>query len=71
MLVKNRNRIGVSLNNARFIARLKAEYDKSLGVLLPIKAQVARTDVLIDQIVYRPYGLTDALREMAEVEGKK
>jgi len=43
----------ISPNGARFTARLKGEYDKSLGVLLPIKAQLARTDALIDQIVYR------------------
>jgi hypothetical protein len=71
VLFKNRNRVGVSLNDARFTARLKAEYDKSLGVLLPIKAQLARTDALIDQVVYRLYGLSDAAREIAVVEGKK
>jgi hypothetical protein len=69
VLYKNRNRIGVSLNDARFTARLKSEYDKSLGVLLPIKAQLARTDALIDQIVYRLYGLS--VEEIAIVEGKR
>jgi len=27
---------------------MKAEYEKLLGILLPIKAQLARTDALID-----------------------
>lgn len=69
VLFKNRNRIGVSLNDARFVARLKSEYDKSLGVLLPIKAHLARMDALIDQVVYRLYGLTED--EIAVVEGKR
>jgi len=69
VLFKNRNRIGVSLNDARLNARLKAEYDKSLGVLLPIKTQLARTDALIDQVVYRLYGLTE--EEIKVVAGKR
>ena len=59
----------ISPNDARFTARLKAEYDKSLGVLLPIKDQLARTDALIDQVVYRLYGLSE--EEIAVVEGKR
>lgn len=31
----------------------------SLGVLRPIKAQLALTDSLIDQVVYKLYGLTE------------
>ena len=41
---------------------------KAWQVLLPIKEQLQRTDDLIDQIVYRLYGLTD--EEIAVVEGK-
>jgi hypothetical protein len=69
VLHKNRTRIGVSTDDARFIAKLKAEYGKSLGILLPIKAQLARTDTLIDQVVYRLYGLTE--EEVKVAEGKK
>jgi TaqI-like C-terminal specificity domain/Eco57I restriction-modification methylase len=68
ILHRNRTRLGVSLNDARFVARLKAEYEKSLAVLLPIKELLAFTDKLIDQIVYRLYGLTE--EEVAVVEGK-
>jgi hypothetical protein len=68
VLYKNRNRIGVSLSDARFNARLKVEYENSLGVLLPIKARLARTDALIDQGVYRLYGLTE--EEIKVVEGR-
>lgn len=68
ILFKNRNRLGVSLNDPRFTARLQEEYEKSLAVLLPIKEKLRWTDNLIDQIVYRLYGLTE--EEIAVVEGR-
>ncbi len=67
ILHRNRTRLGVSLGDARLVARLREEYEKSLAVLLPIKARLAFTDKLIDQIVYRLYGLTT--EEIAVVEG--
>ncbi len=68
VLFKNKRRLGVSLNDTRLVARLRAEYEKSLDTLRPIKAQLARTDRLIDQVVYRLYGLTE--EEIAVVEGR-
>jgi hypothetical protein len=35
------------------------EYVASLAVLLPFKARLAATDRLIDEVVYRLYGLTE------------
>jgi hypothetical protein len=67
VLFKNKGRLGANLNDTRFLARLRDEYEKSLDTLRPIKAQLARTDRLIDQIVYRLYGLTE--EEIAMVEG--
>ncbi|MDI6694274.1 MAG: TaqI-like C-terminal specificity domain-containing protein [Anaerolineales bacterium] len=69
ILFRNRTRLGVSLNEARFMAKLQEEYEKSLAVLLPIKEKLRWTDELIDQIVYRLYGLTE--EEIAIVEGRK
>ena len=69
ILFKNRTRLGVSLSDTHFIARLRAEHNKSLVALQPIKAQLARTDALIDQVVYRLYGLSED--EVAIVEGKR
>ncbi len=66
ILFKNRNRLGVSLNDSRFLGKLREEYEKSLSVLLPIKERLRWTDELIDQIVYRLYGLTE--EEIAIVE---
>jgi type II restriction/modification system DNA methylase subunit YeeA len=47
---------------------LEREYEKSLEILLPIKEQLAKTDRLIDQIVYKLYGLTE--EEIDIVEGR-
>jgi len=68
VLFKNKRRLGISLNDTRLVVRLRAEYEKSLDTLRPIKAQLARTDRLIDQVVYRLYGLTE--EEIMVVEGK-
>ena len=58
ILQKNRSRIGTSLSDPAFLNRLRAEYESSLAKLLPIKECLAKTDWLIDQVVYRLYGLT-------------
>jgi len=39
-----------------------------VGRVLPLKAQLGKTDRLIDQVVYRLYGLTE--EEIGVVEGK-
>ncbi|NTV62690.1 MAG: hypothetical protein HGA65_04010 [Oscillochloris sp.] len=66
ILFKNKARLGVALS-AGLSARLRAEYERSLSVLRPPKAELARTDALIDQVVYRLYGLR--AEEIAVVEG--
>ena len=48
-----------------------AQRANHFGVMLPIKDQLARTDALIDQVVYWLYRLSFAVREIAVVEGKK
>lgn len=67
-LHRNKARLGRPLD-AAIEHRLAEEYAASLEVLLPIKQQLAETDGLIDQIVYRLYGLTD--EEIAIVEGRE
>jgi hypothetical protein len=44
-------------------------YERSLETLLPIEERLAKTDWLIDQIVYKLYGLTE--EEIAIVEGRR
>jgi len=47
--------------------RIRHEWEASVGKLRPLLARIAATDWLIDQIVYRLYGLTE--EEVAVVEG--
>jgi len=63
-LHQNRNRFGAALSNIE--AEIEREYLASLKTLLPIKDQLAKTDALIDKIVYQLYGLTDAEIELIE-----
>lgn len=63
-LHQNRTRFAVSLSDAE--GEIEREYERSLATLLPIKRELARTDTLIDKIVYRLYGLTDAEIELIE-----
>lgn len=67
VLVKNKGKLSKDPNSRAFQERLEREYKASLDKLLPIKAQLAATDRLIDQIVYRLYGLTE--EEIGIVEG--
>ena len=63
-LYQNRNRFAVSLSDVE--GEIQREYEKSLETLIPIKRDLARTDALIDKIVYRLYGLTDEEIELIE-----
>jgi very-short-patch-repair endonuclease len=63
-LHQNRNRFGASLTDVE--GEIEREYENSLATLIPIKRDLARTDALIDKIVYRLYGLTDAEIELIE-----
>lgn len=69
ILQKNRSRIRVSLSDQAFLTRLRTEYESGLATLLPIKERLAKTDWLIDQVVYRLYGLTQ--EEIKIVEGDR
>ena len=68
ILYKNKGKLGISLSDARLMAKLRDEYEKSLAVLRPLKESLAWTDGVIDQVVYRLYGLTED--EVKVVEGK-
>jgi hypothetical protein len=68
ILYKNKAKLGISLSDARLLAHLREEYEKSLSALRPLKTSLAWTDSVIDQVVYRLYGLTE--EEVRVVEGK-
>jgi hypothetical protein len=66
---KNKNHLGVSLSDAGLVERVRKEYEGSLERVLPMKDRLAKTDALIDAVVYRLYGLTE--EEIGVVEGKR
>ena len=68
ILRKNKGRLGVSLSDAGLVERLRNEYEGSLERVLPLKERLAKTNELIDQVVYRLYGLTE--EEIGVVEGR-
>ena len=68
ILRKNKNHLGVSLSDGSLVDRIKKTYEESLQGVLPLKERLVRTDRLIDQVVYRLYGLTE--EEIGVVEGR-
>ncbi len=46
----------VSLSDGGLVKRIKTQYEESLGRVLPVKERLAKTGVLIDQVVYRRMG---------------
>jgi len=68
VLERNRNRLrGFNPRSRTDQERLEREFNKSVEKLTPLKTKIQSTDKLIDQIVYKLYGLTD--EEIAVVEG--
>ena len=68
ILQKNKGHLGISLSDAGLVERVRREYEGSLGRVLPLKERLGKTDALIDQVVYRLYGLTE--EEIGVVEDK-
>ena len=59
ILKKNRRKLAVDPARREPQERLSAEFDASAGKLGPLLERISATDGLIDQVVYRLYGLTD------------
>ena len=60
--------LGVRLTDTAQTDKIRLRYEQSLAQVLPLKDQLAKTDRLIDQVVYRLYGLTE--EEIGVVEGR-
>ena len=58
VLQENKQRLGVYLSET-LLAQVEEHYQESLATLRPLKQQLARTDTLIDRVVYQLYGLTE------------
>lgn len=68
ILQKNKSKLGVRLSDSNLPDLIRSKYVTALAQALPLKDRLAQTDYLIDQIVYKLYGLT--AEEIAVVEGK-
>ncbi len=66
ILKKNKRKLGADPTSRLFMGDLRREYDDSTATLRPLLAWIYDTDRLIDEVVYKLYGLTDA--EIAMVE---
>ncbi len=71
MAVLRKNAKKLAVDPARRVPAeaLKAEFEESMGKLLPLRERIRKTDELIDATVYRLYALT--LEEIGIVEGKQ
>ncbi|MCL5238744.1 MAG: N-6 DNA methylase [Nitrospirae bacterium] len=67
VLKKNKNKLSIEPSNRKTQELLEKHFTKSVLVLEPVKEKIKITDNLIDQIVYKLYGLTD--EEITIVEG--
>jgi hypothetical protein len=68
VLAKNKKRLGKQIG-AAFVADVTRDHQQALAALSPILDTLKQTDQLIDQIVYRLYGLSE--EEIAVVEGRE
>jgi hypothetical protein len=67
VLKKNRKKLAIDPARRESAEALKAEFEGSLGKLVPLRERIRLTDELIDAIVYRLYGLTE--EEIGIVDG--
>jgi hypothetical protein len=69
VLKKNRKKLAVDPARREPGEALRAEFEGSLGKLLPLLERIEKTDELIDAVVYRLYGLME--EKIRIVEGNK
>ncbi|MFZ6006988.1 MAG: Eco57I restriction-modification methylase domain-containing protein [Nitrospirota bacterium] len=59
VLKKNKNKISIDPSDRKVQELLEKHFTKSMSVLEPLKEKIKTTDNLIDQIVYKLYGLNE------------
>jgi type I restriction-modification system DNA methylase subunit len=67
VLKKNSKKLAIDPARREPAQALRAEFEGSMGKLLPLRERIRQTDELIDATVYRLYGLTE--EEIGIVEG--
>jgi hypothetical protein len=68
VLKKNGKKLAIDPARREPAELLRAEFEGSMGKLLPLRERIRQTDELIDAVVYKLYGLTEG--EIRIVEGK-
>ena len=68
VLKENQKNITINLLERKTQERLGKHFNDSISILEPLKTRIKVTDALIDEIVYRLYGLTE--EEIKIIEGK-
>jgi len=71
VLKKNKNKISLNPSDRKKQELLEKYFVKSMSVLEPLKEKIKSTDNLIDQIVYKLYGLTDEETKVVEDKGSE
>lgn len=59
VLKKNKSKLSIDLSSRKKQELLEEHFKESISKLSPLKARIKETDELIDEIVYRLYGLTE------------
>ncbi len=67
--ILKKNKLSIDASSRKTQELLEKHFTKSMSVLEPLKEKIQTTDNLIDQIVYKLYGLTD--EEIRIVTGGK
>ena len=59
VLKKNRNKVSLNPSDRKAQELLENQFTKSMLILEPLKFRISGTDELIEEIVYKLYGLTE------------
>lgn len=59
VLKKNKKKISIDPSDRKKQELLEEQFNKSMSMIGPVKAKICATDELIDEIVYRLYGLSE------------
>jgi len=66
VLIKNKSKLSINPTLPLMQNMLEDEYRRSMEILEPLMRRISATDELIDQIVYRLYGLTEEEIQIVE-----
>ena len=71
MLKRNSKKLQVDPARREPAEALRAEFEVSMGKLLPLRERIRQTNELIDATVYRLYGLTEEEIQIVEGSNRK